>query len=539
MNLDNLTHTSGEWLRGSGPESNIVISSRIRLARNLAAFPFTNRASSYQKAEIEALLRDRIAKVELDPKLGYLPVPSLSTLDRQFLVERSSSAASWPPPTARAGVALLPAETVSLMVNEEDHLRLQVMRSGFTLDEAWQEIDRVDDMLEQRVGYAFSEEFGYLTACPTNVGTGMRASVMLHLPALEYTKQIEKVFRALQKINLAVRGLYGEGSRASGHFYQISNQVTLGKSETGILGEIHGVIPQIINYERQARAAWLRDNRGGLQDKVSRAYGTLCSATMMTSEETMELLSYVRLGVNLGLIGDITIPTVNELFIHTQPAHLQKLMGAALDGEAQRRPRPLPPHPTPGGGGASELRQNAERRRLRRAKRRRRFVGFWARFSLTGEKRRVALYGWVLENKKFGDRRDCAMLAPISRDAVVVSDASFGSDEPSDIVESNVFFLNALLEPAPHGTRGLVRRTPKLLCRLLPRRSEQRWVFAVRVQLSLEFKVHRLCARRDGRDACTTASGFVRGRDTAGRTVRAREAQVVLRQRVFRRERRP
>ncbi len=225
------------------------------------------------------------------------------------------------------------------MVNEEDHLRLQVMRSGFTLDEAWQEIDRVDDLLEQRVGYAFSEEFGYLTACPTNVGTGMRASVMLHLPALEYTKQIEKVFRALQKINLAVRGLYGEGSRASGHFYQISNQVTLGKSETGILGEIHGVIPQIINYERQARAAWLRDNRGGLQDKVSRAYGTLCSATMMTSEETMELLSYVRLGVNLKLIGDITILTVNELFIHTQPAHLQKLMGAALDGEERNAAR--------------------------------------------------------------------------------------------------------------------------------------------------------------------------------------------------------
>ena len=162
---------------------------------------------------------------------------------------------------------------------------------------------------------------------------------MLHLPALEYTKQIEKVFRALQKINLAVRGLYGEGSRASGHFYQISNQVTLGKAETGILGEIHGVIPQIITYERQARTAWMHDNRQGLQDKVSRAYGTLCSATMMTSEETMELLSYVRLGVNLGLIGDITIPTVNELFIHTQPAHLQKLMGAALDGEERNAAR--------------------------------------------------------------------------------------------------------------------------------------------------------------------------------------------------------
>src|SRR5437588_1577177 len=307
MDLENLTKTSGEWLRGTGPESDIVISSRIRLARNLAAFPFTNRANAHQKGEIEALLRERIAKLEMEPKLSYLNVPGLSTLDRQFLVERQLISRELAGSEGPRGVALGPHETVSLMVNEEDQLRLQVMRSGFALDEAWQDIDRVDDLLEQRVSYAFSEEFGYLTACPTNVGTGMRASVMLHLPALVWSKQIEKVFRALQKINLAVRGLYGEGSRASGDFYQISNQVTLGKSETQILNEIHGVIPQIINYERQARAAWMRDNRQGLQDKVSRAYGTLCSATMMTSEETMELLSYVRLGINLGLIGELTI----------------------------------------------------------------------------------------------------------------------------------------------------------------------------------------------------------------------------------------
>ncbi len=339
MNLDNLTHTSGEWLRGSGPESDIVISSRIRLARNLAAFPFTNRASSYQRAEIETLLRDRIARLEFEPPLGYLNVPSLSTLDRQVLVERQLISRELAAAEGPRGVALGAHETVSLMVNEEDHLRLQVMRSGFTIDEVWQEIDRVDDLLEERVTYAFSEEFGYLTACPTNVGTGMRASVMLHLPALDHTKQIEKVFRALQKINLAVRGLYGEGSRASGHFYQISNQVTLGKSESQILAEIHSVIPQIIKYEREARQTWLKDNRQGLQDKVSRAHGTLCSATMMTSEETMELLSYVRLGINLRLVDDITIPTVNELFIHTQPAHLQKLMGAALDGEERNAAR--------------------------------------------------------------------------------------------------------------------------------------------------------------------------------------------------------
>jgi protein arginine kinase len=339
MNLENLTHTGGEWLRGTGPESDIVISSRIRLARNLAAFPFTNRASAHQKSEIEAMLRERIVKLELDPKLAYINIVGLSTLDRQFLVERQLISRELAGADGPRGVALAPRETVSLMVNEEDHLRLQVMRSGFSLDEAWQDIDKVDDLLEQKVNYAFSDEFGYLTACPTNVGTGMRASVMLHLPALVYTKQIEKVFRALQKINLAVRGLYGEGSRASGDFYQISNQVTLGKSETTILGDIREVIPQIIKYEREARTTLMREQRQALQDRVSRAHGTLCSATMMTSEETMELLSHVRLGVNLGLLEDITIPTVNELFIQTQPAHLQKLMGASLDGEERNAAR--------------------------------------------------------------------------------------------------------------------------------------------------------------------------------------------------------
>jgi protein arginine kinase len=339
MNLDKLTHTSGEWLRATGPESDIVISSRIRLARNLAAFPFTNRASAYQKAELEGQLRERIARLELEPPLEYLGVPSLSQLDRQLLVERQLISRELAAAEGPRGVAVGPRETVSLMVNEEDHLRLQVMRSGFALDEAWQDIDRVDDLLEQKVSYAFSEEFGYLTACPTNVGTGMRASVMLHLPALVWTKQIEKVFRALQKINLVVRGLYGEGSRASGDFYQISNQVTLGKSETTILAEIREVIPQIIMYERQARAALVRDNRQALHDRVSRAYGTLCSATMMTSEETMDLLSSVRLGVNLNLLDDINIGTVNELFIHTQPAHLQKLVGSQLDSEERNAAR--------------------------------------------------------------------------------------------------------------------------------------------------------------------------------------------------------
>jgi protein arginine kinase len=339
MNLDSLIPSTGEWLRGTGPESDVVVSTRIRLARNLAAFPFTNRASQHQKAEIEAMLRDRLAKLDVTPPLQYLHVAGLPLLDRQFLVERQLISRELANSDGPRGVALDDRESVSIMVNEEDHLRLQVMRSGLDLDGAWQDIDRVDDSIEQKASYAYSEEFGYLTACPTNVGTGMRASVMLHLPALGLTKQIEKVFRALQKINLVVRGLYGEGSRASGDFYQISNQVTLGKSESTALTEIREVNQQIIAYERQARTALMRENRQGIQDRVARAFGTLQSATMMTSEETMELLSSVRLGVNLSLIEDLSISTVNELFLHTQPAHLQKLMGAPLDGEERNAAR--------------------------------------------------------------------------------------------------------------------------------------------------------------------------------------------------------
>jgi protein arginine kinase len=339
MNLDSLSQTSGEWLRSTGAEADIVISSRIRLARNLSSFPFTNRANTHQKAEIEQYLKGRIEKLEFEPHLAYLNLGPLSMLDRQLLVERQLISRELCNSEGPRGVAVAPNEIISIMVNEEDHIRLQVIRSGFSLDEAWQDADRLDDKLEEKVPYAFNEELGYLTACPTNVGTGLRASVMLHLPALVLAKQIEKVFRALQKINLAVRGLYGEGSRASGDFYQISNQVTLGKSETTIINEIRDVIPQIIAYERQARQALTRESRGLLLDRVKRAFGTLQNAALMTSEETMDLLSQVRLGVNLGLIDDININEVNELFIHTQPAHLQKLLGRDLDSEERNSER--------------------------------------------------------------------------------------------------------------------------------------------------------------------------------------------------------
>ncbi len=217
------------------------------------------------------------------------------------------------------------------MINEEDHLRIQVMCSGLDLQTAWSRIDGIDDAMEEHITYAFHPRLGYLTACPTNVGTGMRVSVMLHLPALVLTRQIEKVFRSLQKINLAVRGLHGEGSQAMGDFYQISNQITLGKSEPELMAQVGEVAPLLIDYERKAREFLIKEGRKEIHDRVSRAFGVLCTAQTISSEETMQLLSSVRMGVNLGLIKDVEIPTVNKLFIHTQPAHLQKLRGKELD----------------------------------------------------------------------------------------------------------------------------------------------------------------------------------------------------------------
>ena len=331
VDLNSLTHTSGEWLRGNGPESDIVISSRIRLARNLAQFPFPNRADDSTRTEIEQLLRTKIDRLPVSAPFGYVDVSTLESLDRQFLVERQLISREHSESHGARGVGISGEENVSLMINEEDHLRIQVLHSGFDLDECWSEINRIDDGIEDQVTYAFSDKLGYLTACPTNVGTGIRVSVMLHLPALVITKEIQKVFQALQKINLTVRGLYGEGSQAMGDFYQISNQVTLGKSEEELISSLKDVVANIIGYERRVRDALVQKNRDSLHDQISRAYGILKNAQTISSEETMHLLSSVRMGINLGLIDDLEIPTVNELFIHTQPAHLQKLRQESLE----------------------------------------------------------------------------------------------------------------------------------------------------------------------------------------------------------------
>lgn len=331
MNLNEFASRCGEWLRGSGPESDIVISSRIRLARNLADFPFIRRCTDIDRATIESTVQQALAGCEELADPYYVDVAELEQIDRQFLVERQLISREHAESDGARAVLIDQQEKFSVMINEEDHLRIQVMKSGLDLEGAWEQINSIDDMVEESLTYAYHPDFGYLTACPTNAGTGMRVSVMLHLPALVITRQVEKVFRSLQKISLAVRGLYGEGSQAMGDFYQISNQITLGRSESDLIEQVSEVVPVLINYERKARDFLIKKSQNDLFDQVSRAYGTLRNAQQISSEETMHLLSKVRMGVNLGLIRNVEIPVVNKLFIHTQPAHLQKLRGVNLN----------------------------------------------------------------------------------------------------------------------------------------------------------------------------------------------------------------
>jgi protein arginine kinase len=331
MGIDDLFARSGAWMSGTGPESDIVMTSRIRLARNIEGFPFQPRLSKESRSELERRLSGSIRKAKLEGDLEYFNLDETESIDRMLFVERHLISKEHAEGEGDRGVAFSPSEMVSIMTLEEDHLRIQVMRSGLLLDEAWGKIDEVDNRLEACLPYAFSSDYGYLTACPTNVGTGMRVSVMLHLPALVMTKQIEKVFQAVSKINMVVRGLYGEGTQASGDFYQISNQVTLGTGEEDLLREFESVVPKIIDFERRTRHRLVEDSRKNFEDRVWRDFGILKTARTISSEETMDRLSTVRMGVNVGVIDSLEIAAVNELFILSQPAHLQKLEGRILE----------------------------------------------------------------------------------------------------------------------------------------------------------------------------------------------------------------
>ena len=334
MTLDDLLHAPGEWLSCGGPLSDVVISSRIRIARNLVDHHFLSKASATERDEVARKLFDAISASEFGKDTFYVDIDKTDSLDRQFLVERHLISRQHAESDGSRGVAISTVETLALMINEEDHLRIQVLRRGMNLDDAWKEMSRVDAALEALVKYAFHPQYGYLTACPTNVGTGLRVSVMLHLPALKLTNEIEKVFRAAKEMRLAVRGLYGEGTDAIGDFFQVSNQTTLGQTEAEILDGFKAhVIPSIVNYEQEARRVLKKEKLVALDDKVWRSLGLLENARAISSEEALFLLSHLRIGVVLERVRHIDLQAINELFIAIQSAHLQKRQGCKLDGE--------------------------------------------------------------------------------------------------------------------------------------------------------------------------------------------------------------
>lgn len=321
-----------EWMRGNGPESDIVISSRIRLARNLRELPFpvlaTNQHAKQTLDQVVPLLsNDELNEIS---SFELVMLDELNELDKKVLVEKHLISPSLVNDSKSGAAIVSENESISIMVNEEDHLRIQILHPGFQLKEAWDLANQIDDVFESQLNYAFDERCGYLTSCPTNVGTGMRASVMMHLPALVFTQQINRILSAISQVGLVVRGLYGEGSEATGNLFQISNQITLGQSEEDIIDNLHRVAKQIIEHERAARERLLVDSRVRLLDRVSRSYGILSYAAVIDSKEAAQRLSDIRLGSDLGLLDNPPSNVFNELIIMTQPGYLQQYAGEPL-----------------------------------------------------------------------------------------------------------------------------------------------------------------------------------------------------------------
>jgi protein arginine kinase len=326
------------WLDASGPASHLVLSTRIRLARNLADFPFVGRNSDRERETILREVEAAAADTVLLRRAARFRLDRLDQGDRLLLHERHlvsrELAGLEPNGRVRYGAALLAQDRIGVMLNEEDHLRLQGLHSGFSLEAAYAEVDRLDAELGSRLGFAFHPEFGYLTACPTNVGTGLRASVLIHLPGLVLTKEVTRVLQGLTQVGLTFRGLYGEGSEVVGNFFQLSNQTTLGKTEAELLDHLGKVVRQVMEYEEQARQVLLRSAPAIIEDKVWRAFGLLRYARSLSFEEAMNLLSGVRLGVGTGLVPGVSLYTLNKLLVHTQPAHLAAAEGLPLGDPA-------------------------------------------------------------------------------------------------------------------------------------------------------------------------------------------------------------
>ncbi len=338
MNIDELIHQPGAWL-DIEHDSVVVVSSRIRLARNLQKSAFPGWAGAEECERIWQEMRPILLDVPSLKPAEAVGMEELDEIDKAILYERHLISREQAEKSRGSGLIFRKDEGISVMVNEEDHLRLQCMRPGLGLRETWEAINRMDSEIEKHVEYAFSPRLGYLTACPTNVGTGLRASVMLHLPGLGLMNEINPIMKGMTKIGLAVRGLGGEGTEATGNMFQISNQMTLGEDEPTIIGNLEQIVQEIIEHERNARARLMEKKEIVVRDHVGRSYGILSNAHILSSKEALDLLSGLRLGIDLGILKNVGRRTVDELMLVTQPGHLQRLEARALKPKDRDRVR--------------------------------------------------------------------------------------------------------------------------------------------------------------------------------------------------------
>jgi protein arginine kinase len=327
------------WLNGEGEENDIIISSRVRLARNLKDFSFERIENKENLLSILKTVTDAIRQVSKLDGFVSLKMHTLSITERSMLMERRHISPNFIRNDRPRGAVIGPDEEVSLMINEEDHIRIQTMQPALGLFKAWKSAQSVDNELSQHLDYSFSDQFGYLTACPTNVGTGLRASIFIHLPALYMAGKIQSALNDISGSEVAIRGFYGEGSGMLGDIYQISNQLTLGRVEQKIIDRMQLVAEQICDMERRERKALLRKRRLRIEDRINRARAIVQIARLMESRELLQLLSDIRLGLSLGLIERIQYPSLNKLIVMTQPAHLQMINGNEMNSEQRDEAR--------------------------------------------------------------------------------------------------------------------------------------------------------------------------------------------------------
>lgn len=335
MNIHEFLTPPADMARRKGPHDRIVMSSRVRLARNIVGIAFPGTAKKPERVEALNSIQPAIQHLSKMSDSFAASMEEFTALDKQILVERHLISREHAARGAGSGLVLNHDETLCVMINEEDHLRMQSLLPGLQIRQAWEEIDAMDSELESQLEYAFNDELGYLTACPTNLGTGIRVSAMLHLPGLVLDEQINPIIQSVNKLGLAVRGLYGEGTEALGNVFQVSNQMTLGEAETTIVERLEKVVAQIIEHEENARArlSEKRPKRKMLLNHIGRAYGILANSHSISSKETMNLLSLMRLGLDLSFFPGADPALVDELFIITQPGHLQKLHTEKLSTE--------------------------------------------------------------------------------------------------------------------------------------------------------------------------------------------------------------